>query len=438
MNRYSLKLFVVLSFLYPFGLLSFSEREEGPRVELGWQKALNLLIENNPELQSAQFELESSEYSQKVEFAELLPQVTASLGHSRDEGLRDDSARFGDSRYSASIALSQGLFRGGERRARIKRSEYLTDISYQRLNQTRVDLTYQLRTRFEGVLYAQRFIELAREILARRVDNVNLIELRYESGQEDKGSLLLSKANLKQSRFELRQAKDLLELSWARLKETLGVSQLEFNSLVGEVYFNDDVFSIDDGAEIDISSLIETIPAYKQSKFEVQASEKSLSIARSSYIPNVSLNTNINSTGESFFPDQTGRLSMGLSIQIPLFQGGRNYYQNQIAANNWAQSKKNLHQQKLNLMTELEQAYISFKQAVKRVEIEKSFLEAARLRAEISRTRYSNGLLSFEEWDRIENDFISREQSFLRVQRDLVLEASNWEKVQGLSLFNEI
>ena len=59
------------------------------------------------------------------------------------------------------------------------------------------------------------------------------------------------------------------------------------------------------------------------------------------------------------------------------------------------------------------------------------FLAAADLRAEIARTQYTTGLLSFEDWDLIENDLIDNQKAMLASLRDAVLAEAAWEQTLG-------
>jgi hypothetical protein len=53
------------------------------------------------------------------------------------------------------------------------------------------------------------------------------------------------------------------------------------------------------------------------------------------------------------------------------------------------------------------------------------------LRAEIARSKYNNGLLSFEDWDLIENDLINRQKALLVSVRERVTAEAGWEQARG-------
>jgi outer membrane protein TolC len=83
------------------------------------------------------------------------------------------------------------------------------------------------------------------------------------------------------------------------------------------------------------------------------------------------------------------------------------------------------------LLVRLKQAWAGYVESEEKLKVDQAFLEAAVLRAEIARSRYNNGLMSFEDWDRIENDLIQRQKTVLQSQRDRVTAEAAWEQAQG-------
>ena len=66
--------------------------------------------------------------------------------------------------------------------------------------------------------------------------------------------------------------------------------------------------------------------------------------------------------------------------------------------------------------------------------VDQTFVEAARVRAEIGRSKYNTGLLSFEEWEIIESDLVTREKAALASQNNRVSAEATWEQSQGRGL----
>lgn len=79
----------------------------------------------------------------------------------------------------------------------------------------------------------------------------------------------------------------------------------------------------------------------------------------------------------------------------------------------------------------MEQTLAALQDGVERAEVQKGFLNAAEVRAEIVRSQYTSGLLSFEDWDIIENDLITTQKQMISSQRDMVIAEADWERAQG-------
>jgi outer membrane protein len=79
----------------------------------------------------------------------------------------------------------------------------------------------------------------------------------------------------------------------------------------------------------------------------------------------------------------------------------------------------------------LKQTYASYAESAEKLKVDQAFLDAAFTRAEIARSKYNNGLMSFEDWDRLESDLIQRQKNFLQSQRDRVVAEAAWEQAQG-------
>ena len=74
-------------------------------------------------------------------------------------------------------------------------------------------------------------------------------------------------------------------------------------------------------------------------------------------------------------------------------------------------------------------------ESIEKLKVDQSFLEAALKRSEIARSKYNNGLMTFEDWDLIENDLIARETAVLQSQKDRATAEAAWQQAQGQGVF---
>ena len=155
-----------------------------------------------------------------------------------------------------------------------------------------------------------------------------------------------------------------------------------------------------------------------------------MTLSRSQLYPSLNLTGTASRVGDSWFPDRDSH-SMGVSLSIPLYSGGRDYYGTKSAVSNLSAASYNRERVDQQLLAQLQQAYTTYVEAVQQLNVNLAFVEAATARAEIARNKYNNGLLSFEDWDIIENDLIVRQTALVLSQRNRVTTEAAWEQAQG-------
>lgn len=397
---------------------------------LNWSSSVQEVTRNNAELQAVLASQRAAEQTLRGSRSNYYPQVGSSLGYSYGGNLETRRSLLagdkGDSSasVSASISVSQNLFAGWADQARVDQAKAgLEDLRAQ-VRAVKARISRDLKTAYASMIYAQRAAEMQEDIYKRRQDNLRLVTLRFESGAENKGSVLLSQAYLEQARFDALQARHTIQLAQAQLAQVLGRDQ------PGDLRVQGEVPSAQPPPQPDFMLLARQTPAHGQSESQVASAQASVVVARAAYFPSLSFSGNLGRTGEEWFPDREG-WTLGLSLNYPLFSGGRDRAASYAAASNLLAAEATRRQVDRSQLTQLQDAYNGWIEAIERVKVETSFLEAAKLRAEIARNKYNNGLLDFEAWDLIESELISRQRTILQSQRDRVVAESAWEQTQG-------
>ncbi len=387
-----------------------------------FQQCVELLRRNNAELVSAEENLRAVQSQRQALYGTYLPQISANLGYSKSEIENSESEG-----YTASLNATQNMFNGFSDMARISEAEGKVRVAEANLRIVQAKLSYDLKTTFANVIYAQESLRLTKSILKRRNENLNMVELRFRSGRENKGSVLLSQAYLKQAQLDVLRSENLLATSKSSLIRVLGLepeSAVDIEGKTPEAL---------PGLTPDFQTLADKTPEKLQAEGSIQSAEASLKNASSEFLPNLDLSGSIGKTGPDYFPEQD-RWSVGATLTWSLFSGGKDYFnrksavaQKLVAENNWRNSR-------LDLISRLRQAYAGYMEAVEQVKVSDAFVEAGAVRAEIGRSKYNNGLTSFDEWDRIENDLIGYQKDQTLKRRERVVSEANWEKTQGVGV----
>lgn len=391
---------------------------------LTWEACVVRAGQNNPELRAAQENLSSSAYQTKAAASGFLPQLSAGVNYT-DQNTSFATGTFGTtSAYSASVTATQNLFAGFQDQAKVAQSRANRDVTQASLDATKAKVSFDLKSAFAGLLYAQNYLKLTESIIRRRAENMRLVELRFEGGWENKGSLLLSRAALSQAELDHLQAQHALQVAQEQLANVLGEKRSDDLRITGEIPL------AEPGQGFDPRQLVEQTPSHRQAVGQEQAASAGVTLARAPLYPSLNLTGSTGRQGNNWFPGNDSR-SVGLNLSIPLYSGGRDYYGTKSAVSNLSAASYNRERVDQQQVTQLTQAYTVYVEAVQRLKVNQAFVEAATARAEIARNKYDNGLLSFEDWDIIENDLINRQTALVQSQRDRITAEAAWEQAQG-------
>jgi outer membrane protein len=181
----------------------------------------------------------------------------------------------------------------------------------------------------------------------------------------------------------------------------------------------------------DFKNLAVSTPFYRQATFKEKGAESGKVVSRAEFFPRFNIFATAGKQGDTFWPEDQERWSLGFTLTFPFFTGGKNYYGLKSAVNTWAASVSNRIEVSREVLQKLEKAYADYIEAVTRNNVDLSFMEASKLRAEIARRKYNNGLLIFDDWTIIEDDYVRNSKTYLLSKRDRVIAEANWEYTQG-------
>ena len=421
-------------------------------AETGWtrERFVQEATQGNPELAAARAAVERATAAVHGAATAYLPQLSLSSGYTRRKGSSASGAGLGDvdvdvpdptgdpsvsgggrgasggirETYSVDLNAREALFTGFRRGGELARSSAALDEAVAALDAIGAQVTFDLSSAFAELLFAQADVALAKEILDRRSGNVRLIELRYEAGREHKGSYLRIAAAARQAEFDLSRANRGITVSQQRMARVIGHEESAVLRAAGD--FSEALPE----RPPDLRAIAATVPAHLQALAQTRSAEAAVTVAKSQFYPTVDAVAAVGRRSATFPPEEHS-WSTGLNLAFPFFPGGRNWFDYQGAKAEERRARWNASGVEQEAVLTLEQAFVAFQDGAETVEVQKRFLEAAEVRAEIARAQYENGLLSFEDWDLIENDLIATRKALLSTRRDSSLAEARWELARG-------
>jgi outer membrane protein TolC len=391
---------------------------------LTWEDCIKEAAKNHPDLISASEAIKESEAAKKITSSDEYPQVSASLSASTSKAGNNRSV---DS-YSTSLSASQLVFDGKKTINDVKAAQENIQAAKHNFRYTSSGVRQALRAAFVNLLKAQEMTRIAQEIFEIRRTNLELITLRYQSGLEHRGALLTAEANLAQAQYNINAAAHDLRVAQTNLSKQLGRGTWSAFSVNADFTVRD-IPSLD----IDLEALAKNNPQVLKSIAQKNSAQFNLRSAYGGFAPSVSVSANAGKTGTSFFP-QNKEEGLGLSLNLPLFEGGLKTAQVAQAEAALNQLKENERSTKDSVIAALEQYRASLLEAIDNVSVQDKSLLATEERSKIAEAQYSIGTISFDSWTIIEDNLVSAKRSYLNAQADALLAEADWIMAKGETL----
>ena len=390
-------------------------------LSLTWKDLVQSTQENSSELKALNASQNSQLFKTKEARSPYSPEASFTQKYLRrfsDQGSKSYSA--------SSLEVTQNIFSGFKD---IRNAE-LTDLALKKQNFTSIkvkaDLTERLKRSAAEFVYSTDLQKLNQEIEVRLKNNFQLVTLRFDVGRENKGSVLLSEAALKEASYELQLSK------YQRLNAEKSLSVI--TGLPSMEGFDGKIPLAKPPSQINVESIISTIPAVQEFEFDYKIAEKKTAIARSQFYPRVDLN--FKKSLASTFPSEEGENStISLVLTVPLFSGLSTYYSTRSLIEEETSLGYSRFDKTEKLKDEISRAYQDLVNAYALLNVNESYEKAMKLRSKIAESKYSNGLIKFDEWNDIEKELILKQKSLLGSRKNITLAQAHFDNLLGLGEF---
>ncbi len=389
-----------------------------------WEQALTYAKEHHPDLASAREKLIGVKASRKSTRSALLPQISSQASATTSKA---SNAEQGEA-YSYGITGRQLLFDGFKASTDLAAAtESVRSAAYE-YEVTSSNVRLNLYSAFINLLKAQQLLSVVDDIAKRREQNVDLVTLRYDGGREHKGSLMTAKANLAQAQYEVRQAKRDLELAQRRFSKELGQEQFTPMTVVGDLQIQPI-----DQTPVDYAKLVEDVPLLKALTANKEAARLGVKSARADFFPQVYATAGAKKADDQW-PPQPRDWSLGLSVTLPLFEGGNQQAQLEKARALYRQFQADERSGRDGVLFTLAQTWTNWQDFVEASQVAHQFLEASQERTKIVEAQYAAGLVTFNDWTIIVDDLVRNQKSSIQTQANAWLAYADWLQAKGITL----
>ena len=289
-----------------FSVPGYAENETNePAGEIILDQALKLACEYNPDILSAQYEVQAATHRKTQTGVRPNPNLSF---EAEDVLGKNEMKGFDGAEYTAQ--LEQTLEIGRKRSKRIKKAELDRQLSGFDLSARQLDVEAATVRRFIAVQGAQEQLALNREFMALAENFLKTVSARVQAGkvspmEEEKAKILLS-----QQKNAMFQAERELDAARVQLSAMWGSAEPRFGLVGGDFFAIPVVRSISD-----LAGGLKDNPDVGRWAAELEQRKASVNTEKAARIPDVAIAGGIrrfNDTGDDAFV-------MGLSLPLPLF-----------------------------------------------------------------------------------------------------------------------
>jgi len=398
---------------------------EQPKTTLTWEQCVRIALAHNPDLEVFRDDVLNSDAVRRGAYSQLYPQIALSFGATRSyTGPYLGAPSSYANEFTGQISLTQTIFNGFLTQGNISQARAQLALAFANLDSQKALTSFDLKTAFAQVIYAQEDVGVARRVIEINQNNARLVKLLYDSGNEDKGAWLLSKAQLDQAIFTYNQAVRNVEVSDQQLVTILGQDLPRPIEAIGKLA------TAPLPGKPDFHQLAVQTPTYFQHRSQVDAAAAGITIAQSAFYPTLGVDVNANRGGAFFLPRQT-TASAGVTVSYALFDGGQNYFNVRAARASLLSALASLRSGTNDAELTLAQNFKALVDAVENQHIQEELLDATSLRYTVAAAQYRNGLIDFQDFSDITSAYVGQLQTTLAAQQASVNAEANWEQSRG-------
>ncbi len=295
--------------------------------------------------------------------------------------------------YSAALNITQPIYAGGAITAQVQLARLSALLADQTVRAATQDVVYSTETAYYNLLVSQHLVDISTEEVRAAKAHLDDVEKKRAGGVVSNFDVLRAQVELSNSEANLIQSKNAINLARAQLIKSMGVSQDSDFTLSDEFVFAPTQVSMEEA----VKAAFTNRPDLYSKEYQIRQQREQLRLARSRYLPNVSLYftdtwSNPSPTNFGSSANEWGRIWQGgLQGAWPIFDG----FQRE---GNIMQQKARLKQAQINLVDTEETAVFELTQAILSMENAQEFVQSQQLnvtratgRAAFGRRRLSAG-----------------------------------------------
>ena len=427
------------------GLVFSASAQEGKKWTL--RECVEYALENNISVKQSELDLENAKLNKMDAIGNLLPTLNGNASYTTNTGasINPTTNQFENETFSSfttGASSSLTLFDGLRNIRQLQRAKPSRLASQYQLEKMESDIALAVANSYLQVLLNKANLEAIKSQNEVSQEQLERTQNLVDAGTLPQGDLLEIKATIANEIQQIVVAENNIQISLISLAQLLLIEDYETFQIVDEGYEVISTEIADLAPQEIIRNAQSSRPEVKIAEKNVELAEKDVEIARGSYYPTLSafFNYNTRYSDNDFlnrnFTDQLWQndgLGYGFRLNVPIFNGlsvRTNVKRNKI---NLQRTEYQLEQAKLDLESNVYQAYVDAKGAAKSYEAALSALESQELAFEYATDRYEVGLTNAFDFSQSKQRFDNAKINVNQAKYDYIFKLKVLELYFGVA-----
>lgn len=370
-------------------------------------ECINYALEHNLDIRKSQLARQQAEYQWKTSKNAWLPSLNANAGEYFGFGQSPSytGVYVSDNSSSSSFGanLSLPLFQGLNLYNTTKANALNLQATEMDQKAAQLNLKLNVMAFYMQVLYGKEQVEIARRQVELSAEQLEKTQQLFENGRVAEADVYESQAQLASDQAVLTQAETDLALSLLTLTQVLEIEDAEgFEISEPEAYFANQEQELGTPQSTIATALLNQ-PAMDAARLRLQKSHYDLKAVKSAWYPSLDFYAGYSNGLYHYFGDnypntpvdeqlkRNSRAQLGVSLNIPIFNGMRTKYRVKMTELSIDDQQLNLENTEKSLRKEIRQAYGNAQAAKQKMEAMENSLEASRVAYEYANAGFEMG-----------------------------------------------
>lgn len=404
------------------------------RAQQPWtlQQCIDYAMEHNVGILQSRLQQQNADYQLKMSQNAWLPSVNASasegLGFGQSPSYTGVYVSDNSSSASVGVSVSMPLFQGLNLYNTNKANELNLQASTQDLEAAKRDLRLAIMAYYMEVVYCKELLGVAEKQLELSESQHQRTQELFEVGRLPESNVYESAAQVATDQASLTEAQNNLMLRLLDITQALELDDVEgFDVVDPEVFMTDDEMPLV-SPQATIQHALNHQPEMQAAQLRLQKAHYDLKAAKSAWYPSLSFYGGYSNGIYHYFTDgyantpiqqqlQTnGRTQLGLSLNIPIFNGMQTKYRVKMTELGIENQQVNIENTSKKLKKEIQQAYYSAVAAKQKYVAADNSLKSSQLAYDYAQAGFEAGKTTLMELNESKNRLYKAVSSLLQAK----------------------